>query len=82
MSLGGQRVGLANKKEDHDKNNVVEQRGASIDATLEPSEEKGKVSEIIAKNIGVLLPRTREARRLLKKVLETKKIVSEKIVSG
>jgi hypothetical protein len=43
MSLGGHIVGLANKKEGHDNNNGVEQRGASIDATLEPCEEKGKV---------------------------------------
>ena len=49
MSLGGQRAGLANKKEDDDENN--EQRGASIDATLESCEEKGKTSEIIAKKI-------------------------------
>ena len=43
MSLGGQRVGLANKKEEHDENN--EQRGASIDATLEPCEDKGSVRD-------------------------------------
>ena len=34
MSLGGQRVGLANKKEEHDNNNVVEQRVASIDRSI------------------------------------------------
>jgi hypothetical protein len=37
MSLGGHIVGLANKKE-NDNNNDVEQSVASIDATLGPSE--------------------------------------------
>ncbi len=53
MSFGGHIVGLANKKEDGDNNNEVERKVASIDATLEPCEEKGKTSEIIAKKIGV-----------------------------
>ena len=60
MCLSGQMVGLATKKENHDNNNEVEQRVASIDATLKPCEEKGKVSEIIAKKIGVSTATIRE----------------------
>jgi ParB-like chromosome segregation protein Spo0J len=48
MSVGGHIVGLANKKENYN-NNEVKRRVASIDATLGPSGEKGKVSQIIAK---------------------------------
>ena len=44
MSLGGHIVGLANKKESYN-NNDVERRVASIEATLLPSGEKGKVSD-------------------------------------
>jgi hypothetical protein len=68
MSLGGQRVGLANKKEEHD-----EQRGASIDATLEPCEEKGKVSEIIAKKIGVSTTTYERGKKIIEKGTEDQK---------
>ena len=73
MSLGGQRVGLANKKEEHDNNNVVEQRGASIDATLEPCEEKGKVSKIIAKKIGVSTATYERGKKIIEKGTEDQK---------
>jgi site-specific DNA-methyltransferase (adenine-specific) len=82
MSLGGQRVGLANKKEDHDNNNVVEQRGASIDATLEPSEEKGKVSEIIAKNIGVSTTTYERGKKIIEKGTEDQKNNLRKDIIG
>jgi ParB-like chromosome segregation protein Spo0J len=71
MSLGGQRVGLANKKEEHDENN--EQRGASIDATLEPCEDKGKVSEIIAKKIGVSTATYERGEKIIEKGTEDQK---------
>ena len=71
MSLGGQRVGLANKKEEHDENN--EQRGASIDATLEPYEDKGKVSEIIAKKIGVSTATYERGKKIIEKGTEDQK---------
>jgi 16S rRNA G966 N2-methylase RsmD len=73
MSLGGQRVGLANKKEEHDENNGVEQRGASIDATLEPREEKGKVSKIIAKKIGVSTATYERGKKIIEKGTEEQK---------
>ncbi len=73
ISLGGQRVGPANKKEEHDENNGVEQRGASIDATLEPREEKGKVSEIIAKKIGVSTATYERGKKIIEKGTEEQK---------
>jgi hypothetical protein len=73
MSLGRHIEGLANKKEEHDNNNVVEQRGASIDATLEPCEEKGKVFEIIAKKIGVSTPTYERSKKIIEKGTEDQK---------
>ena len=70
MSFGGHIVGLANKKEDDDDNNEVEQRGASIDATLEPCEEKGKVSKIIAKKIGVSTATYERGKKIIEKGTE------------
>ncbi|MGC1932685.1 MAG: hypothetical protein WA667_27240 [Candidatus Nitrosopolaris sp.] len=51
---------------------MVERKVASIDATLEPSEEKGGISDNCEKNRSVNC-HIREARRLSKKVLKTKK---------
>ncbi|MDQ6863929.1 MAG: ParB N-terminal domain-containing protein [Thermoproteota archaeon] len=70
MSFGGHIVGLANKKEDDDNNNELEQRGASIDASLEPSEEKGKVSKIIAKKIGVSTATYERGKKIIGKGTE------------
>ena len=82
MSLGGQRVGPANKKEEHDKNNGVEQRVASIDATLESCEEKGKVSEIIAKNIGVSTTTYERGKKIIEKGTEDQKNNLRKDIIG
>jgi ParB-like chromosome segregation protein Spo0J len=73
MSLGGHIVGLANKKEDDDNNNEVEQTGASIDATLEPFEEKGKVSKIIARKIGVSAATYERGKKIIEKGTEDQK---------
>ena len=70
MSFGGHIVGLANKKEDDDNNNELEQRGASIDASLERSEEKGKVSKIIAKKIGVSTATYERGKKIIEKGTE------------
>lgn len=71
MSLGGHLVGLANKKEDD--SNRVEQRVASIDATFEPSEQKGKTSEIIAKMIGVSTATYERGKKVIEKGTEDQK---------
>jgi hypothetical protein len=68
MSLGGHIVGLANKKENYN-NNDVERRVASIDATLGPSGEKGKVSQIIAKKIGVSTATYERGKKIIEKVV-------------
>jgi ParB-like chromosome segregation protein Spo0J len=73
MSLGGHIAGLANKKEDDDNNNEVGQRGASIDATLEPCEEKGKVSKIIARKIGVSAATYERGKKIIEKGTENQK---------
>ncbi len=73
MTLGGHIVGLATKKEDHDNNNEVERRVASTDATLEPCEEKGKVSEIIAKKIGVSTATYERGKKIIEKGTEDQK---------
>ena len=75
MSLGGHIVGLANKKED-DNNNEVEQRVASVDATLALSEQKGKVSQIISKKIGVSTATYERGKKIIQKGTEDQKIVS------
>ena len=72
MSLGGHIVGLANKKENYN-NNDVERRVASIDATLGPSGEKGKVSQIIAKKIGVSTATYERGRKIIEKGTEEQK---------
>ncbi len=72
MSLGGYIVGLANKKED-DNNNEVGQRVASMDATLGASEEKGKVSQIIAKKIGVSTATYERGKKIIQKGTEDQK---------
>jgi ParB-like chromosome segregation protein Spo0J len=72
MSLGGHIVGLANKKENYN-NNDVERRVASIDATLPPSEEKGKVSQIIAKKIGVSTATYERGKKIIEKGTEEQK---------
>jgi 16S rRNA G966 N2-methylase RsmD len=82
MSLGGQRVGLANKKEEHDNNNVVERRVASMDATLEPCEEKGKVAEIIAKKIGVSTTTYERGKKIIEKGTEDQKNNLRKDIIG
>ena len=69
------------QKRDYDNNNEVERKLASIDATLEPSEKKGKTSEIIAKKIGVSTTMGNErGKKIIEKGTETKKTVSEKIL--
>ncbi|PWU81204.1 MAG: hypothetical protein DLM72_08090 [Candidatus Nitrosopolaris wilkensis] len=73
MSIGGHIVGLANKKEDSDNNNEIERRVASIEATLEPSEEKGKVSQIIAKKIGVSTATYERGKKIIEKGTEDQK---------
>jgi ParB-like chromosome segregation protein Spo0J len=73
MSLGGHIVGLANKKDNDDNNNVVERRGASIDATLQQCEKKGKVSEIIAKKIGVSAATYERGKKIIEKGTEDQK---------
>jgi len=50
MSLGGVIVGLGNAKQ---FNSNIKERVASIEATLQSTDEKGKVSKIIAQKIGV-----------------------------
>ena len=75
MSLGGHIVGLVNKKED-DNNNEVEQRVASVDATLALSEQKGKVSQIISKKIGVSTATYERGKKIIQKGTEDQKIVS------
>jgi ribosomal protein S17E len=82
MSLGRHIEGLANKKEEHDNNNVVEQRGASIDATLEPCEEKGKVAEIIAKKIGVSTTTYERGKKIIEKGTEDQKNNLRKDIIG
>jgi hypothetical protein len=72
MSLGGHIVGLANKKENCNNNNV-ERRVASIDATLGPNGEKGKVSQIIAKKIGVSTATYERGRKIIEKGTEEQK---------
>jgi ParB-like chromosome segregation protein Spo0J len=73
MSYGGHIVGLANKKEDDDNNSEVERRVASIDATLEPCEEKGKTSEIIAKKIGVSTATYERGKKIIERGTEDQK---------
>jgi ParB-like chromosome segregation protein Spo0J len=82
MTLGGLMAGLVNKKEDHDNNNEVERRVASIDATLNPSEEKGKVSEIIAKKIGVSTATYERGKKIIEKGTEDQKISLRKDTIG
>ena len=73
MSIGGHLVGLANKREDDDNINEVERKVASIDATLEPSEKKGKTSEIIAKKIGVSTTTYERGKKIIEKGTEDQK---------
>ena len=74
MSLGGTIVGLGNGNRKESNSNQNE-RVASAEATLQSTEEKGKVSEIIAKKIGVSTSMYRKERRLSKKLMNSKKIV-------
>jgi len=48
-------------------------RVASIDATLLPSEKKGKVSQIIAKKIGVSTATYERGRKIIEKGTEEQK---------
>jgi DNA modification methylase len=73
MSLGGHLVGIANKKEGDDSNDEVERSVASIDATLEPCEDKGKVSEIIAKKIGVSTATYERGKKIMEEGTEDQK---------
>ncbi len=72
MSVGGHIGGLANKKENYN-NNDVERKVASIDATLGSSGEKGKVSQIIAKKIGVSTATYERGKKIIEKGTEEQK---------
>ncbi len=66
------------KKENY--NNNVERRVASIDATLGPSGEKGKVSQIIAKKIRVSTATYERGKNIIEKGTDEQKIVSEEML--
>jgi hypothetical protein len=61
MSLRGFIVGLGNARQ---FNSDEKERVASIEATLQSNDEKGKVSKIIAQKLESPLPCMREERRL------------------
>ena len=72
MSLGGTIVGLANGNRKESNSNQNE-RVASAEATLLSTEEKGKVSEIIAKKIGVSTSMYEKGKKIIKEANESQK---------
>ena len=70
MSLGGVIVGLGNAKQ---FNSNIKERVASIEATLQSTDEKGKVSKIIAQKIGVSTSMYERGKKIVNKADEYQK---------
>jgi ParB/RepB/Spo0J family partition protein len=72
MSLGGTIVGLSNRNRKEFNSNQNE-RVASAEATLLSMTEKGKVSKIIAKKIGVSTSMYEKGKKIIKEANESQK---------
>jgi hypothetical protein len=70
MSLGGVIIGLGNRKQ---SNSDGPERVASAEATLQSNEEKGKVSKIIGKKIGVSTSMYEKGKKIIKEANEFQK---------
>jgi ParB-like nuclease family protein len=70
MSLGGVIVGLGNARQFKSNEN---ERVASIEATLQSNDEKGKVSKIIAQKIGVSTSMYERGKKVIKVANELQK---------
>jgi ParB-like chromosome segregation protein Spo0J len=72
MSLGGTIVGLGNGNRKESNSNQNE-RVASAEATLQSIKEKGKVSKIIARKIGVSTSMYERGKKIIKEANESQK---------
>jgi len=82
MSMGRHLVGLPHRKDDDDGTDNQKGKVASTDATLEPSESKGKVSQIIAKKIGVSSATYERGKKIIEKATEEQKLTLRTGVIG
>jgi 16S rRNA G966 N2-methylase RsmD len=74
MSTGRHLVELPHGKDEDDGTNNQERKVASTDATIEPVEGKGKVSQIIAKRIGVSSATYERGKKIIEKATEGQKL--------
>jgi disulfide oxidoreductase YuzD len=78
MYSGGHSVGVADRKNQDGMANNQEKWLASADATLQPGESKGKVSQIIAKKIGVSSATYERGKKIIEKAAEGEKLALRK----
>lgn len=74
MSTARHLADLPHGKDEDDRTNNQERKVASVDATLQPGESKGKVSQIIAKKIGVSSATYERGKKIIEKATEEQKL--------